>query len=105
MKVMTESSYRVLFERLVNQFGPHKQWENKSFPSAAMKKDYEQFLDDISGGLGVTRGSIELYIRWALTTQESIPQDQGGDYRVTCLRAKYHAFEAGFIDRDYIVMP
>jgi len=99
---MTEDSYRIMFQRLVARFGPHYHWRMKTYPKG-LKDQYREFQREIAKVLGVSPGSVDNYISWAYTKQKSIPQGKKSDYRPTWLRAKYHAFETGFIDNEYLV--
>ena len=99
---MTEGSYRTLFSELVKRFGPHASWVCVAYPSTD-KKEFNEFRTRMSARLGISESSFDLYVRWAVTEQrvETLCR-KNSDYRVTWLRSKYHAYETGFIDKNYL---
>ena len=101
-RLMTEANYRKLFNSLVERFGPHWTWRLKTYPKG-QKSQFDDFKARMSALFGVTAGSVDNYIAWGYTKQSTVQQRKDSDYRPTWLRAKYHAFESGFIDNDYLV--
>lgn len=87
----------LLYQGLVNNFGPYHTWEIAPYPKNR-KEDYNKFLEDFStvvsilSGNETTPSAVQSQINWALTAQEKV--ERQSDLFILNMAA---AYETGFI--------
>ena len=97
--IWTNINRKFLYTKLVEKFGPYKEWELKHTPKKN-NKDYEEFCEEIAKIIGAkSGGAVSNQIDWALSVQENTIKES---HITTWLRNKHIAKEAGFIDNSLI---
>ncbi len=95
----TQEMRRILYARLVMEFGPHSSWELKNYPKGKRQR-YLAVLEELAGYLSTLSGkaiegtAIDQQVAWAVTRQEDITSS-GFAYQF--LMNKSAAIEMGFL--------
>lgn len=105
----TQELRRILYARLVMEFGPHASWVLKNYPKGQRKR-YDLVLEELARYFSELTGSkfeataVDQQIAWATTKQESIT-NAGFAYQF--MMNKSAALEMGFLSSselpEYIV--
>ena len=105
----TQEMRRVLYARLVMEFGAHATWEVRNYPKGKRKR-YDVVLEELARYFSTQSGStfhgsaLDQQVAWATTKQESIT-NAGFAYQF--IMNKSAALEMGFLSSaelpDYIV--
>lgn len=94
----TKETRILLYQNLVDRFGPFHTWLGSNYPSEDRKEEYVQFLNDfgkvvsILSGDETTGGGVAQQIAWATTTQAEVKLQ--ADTFILNIAA---AYETGFI--------
>jgi hypothetical protein len=87
---------RVLYRRLVQQFGPYEKWEKTSSPGRGLDASFAKFCQEFAKAVGAASGdAVQHQIRFAL------PETEEGsvweNHAQTAILNKAAALECGFI--------
>ena len=95
--IWTTKTRTMLYERLVQLFGPYTSWKENGIESS---DDYKQFCAAFATAIGASpKHGVECQVRWAVTRQAST-DSQG--YTTNLWGNKIAAYEGGFIPRSYL---
>lgn len=97
----TQNIRRIVYQRLLDEFGPCSEWHNRSNPTGN-KQEYIAFLEQIANGLAsinddsCTRGAVENQIMWGIQESQSVCLNTGAITNFVYNRAI--ALEVGLIE-------
>jgi hypothetical protein len=95
-EIWTGEVRRVLYKRLVQQFGPSDQWKKSGSPGGAPDSDFDEFCEAFARAVGAKSGdAVKHQIRFALPETEH--GSNWGRHAQTAILNKAAALEAGFI--------
>ena len=100
-EIWTGDVRRVLYRRLVQRFGPYRQWKKKSSPGAEYDADFEDFCQAFARAVGAKSGkAVQHQIRSAMPETER--GSSWGRQAQTAILNKAAALEAGFIEDKHL---
>ena len=101
-EIWTGDVRRVLYKRLVNEFGPLDKWEKTNSPGRGLDPSFEQFCDAFAKAHGTKSGeAVKHQIRFAMPeTQDGSTWEQG--HARTAILNKAAALESGFIENKHL---
>jgi hypothetical protein len=95
-QIWTGEIRRVLYQRLVQEFGPSWEWKRASSPGGDLDAKYETFCKVFAEAIGATSArAVEMQVRFALP--ESGDGSVWEGHAQTAILNKAAALEAGFI--------
>ena len=109
--IWTATAHELLYEQLVEQFGPHSTWEHKHNPGHGKEKEYRKFLEAFAIVVGAnSEHAVRVQIGWAFpivangTTRATGPGSDGKTPKkpIWPMQNMVAAYDAGFIDDSYI---
>jgi hypothetical protein len=101
-EIWTGDVRRVLYRRLVEQFGPFDKWERASSPGGGNDENFNQFCEDFARVVGAKSGeAVKHQIRFAMPESGSGSSYAGG-HAQTAILNKAAALEAGFIENKHL---
>jgi hypothetical protein len=102
LEIWTGDVRRVLYKRLVNEFGPLGNWEKTNSPGRGLDSAFEQFCDAFAKAVGAKSGdAVRHQIRFAMPeTQKGSTWEQG--HARTAILNKAAALESGFIENKHL---
>lgn len=93
-KVWTGDVRRVLYKRLVQQFGPSEKWKKTSSPGRGLDQEFERFCEAFAIVVGAeSAAAVKHQIRFAMPETKS----NWGRQVQTAVLNKAAALEMGFI--------
>src|SRR5689334_14199944 len=99
--VWTGEARRLLYKRLVEEFGRYGEWEKSSSPGNGRDAAFEKFCDSFAKALGAKSGqAVQHQIRFAMP--ESAKGSTWGRQAQTAILNKAAALEAGFIEDKHL---
>src|SRR5690348_1457604 len=100
-EIWTDAVRRVLYTRLVAQFGPYVDWKKTSSPGRGLDAMFDQFCDAFARAMGARSGdAVKHQIRFALPETEK--GSTWGRHAQTAILNKAAALEAGFIEDRHL---
>ena len=101
-QIWTGDVRRVLYSRLVKQFGPYDRWEKASSPGHGLDTQFNKFCQKFAEIVGAKSGeAVKQQIRFALPeTERGSTWDIG--HAQTAILNKAAALEAGFIKTKHL---
>ena len=98
-RIWSTAARTLLYTKLVEKFGPRKEWVCGGYPSKEKKETYNSFCKNFANAIGAkSRRAVTQQIDWALTKQEQINYAHVHSF----IENKQKAKDAGFIDNSYI---
>jgi hypothetical protein len=95
-EIWTGEVRRVLYARLVRQFGPSIKWKKASSPGRGLDEEFEKFCEAFAHAMGAKSGdAVRHQIRFALPETEH--GSTWGRHAQTAILNKAAALETGFI--------
>src|SRR5947209_4004395 len=92
---------RVLYRRLVAQFGPYATWTKSSSPGREHDASFEEFCETFARAVGAKSGkAVQHQIRFAMP--ETSKGSTWGRQTQTAILNKAAALEAGFIEDKHL---
>lgn len=92
---------RVLYQRLVVQFGPYSEWKNKTSPGGGRDEEYNDFCGSFAQAVGAkSQEAVRHQIRFAMP--ETTRGTSWGRHAQTAILNKAAALEAGFIEDKHL---
>ena len=101
-EIWNSDARRVLYRRLVEQFGPFDKWKGTSSPGNGSDQKFDEFCENFARVVGAKSGSaVKIQIRFAM------PETSGGSvweegHARTAILNKAAALEAGFIENKHL---
>jgi hypothetical protein len=100
-EIWTGEVRRVLYSRLVHQFGPYRGWRKSNSPGGAHDDKFDQFCDAFANAVGAkSSDAVKHQIRFAM------PESERGStwdrHAQTAILNKAAALEAGFIEDQHL---
>jgi hypothetical protein len=95
----TPLTWKLLYEKLVEKFGPYKTWKTIAVPDPDKKEEFLKVLDDIAKMISLitesetTRDAVFMQLAWATTSQEQV----GGAHVYEYIMNIAAAYESGFL--------
>jgi hypothetical protein len=100
-EIWTGEVRRVLYRRLVQQFGPYRGWKKTNSPGGTLDTKFDQFCDTFAKAVGAQSGNaVKHQIRFAMP--ESERGSTWGRHAQTAILNKAAALEAGFIEDKHL---
>lgn len=100
-EIWTGDVRRVLYGRLVKEFGPLDDWEKTNAPGRGLDQQFQQFCDDFAKAVGAKSGeAVQHQIRFAMP--ETTKGSHWGRQTQTAILNKAAALEAGFIEDKHL---
>jgi hypothetical protein len=98
--IWTGDVRRVLYKRIVKEFGPLEKWEKAHSPGRGLDQQFGEFCDAFAKAVGAKSGdAVQHQIRFAMP--ESSQGSNWDRHAQTAIMNKAAALEAGFIeDKD-----
>ena len=97
--IWTEDNLRLLYEGLVRQFGPSKDWGGQT---PANRNEFERFCAAFAKKIGASSGgAVKMQIRFAVGNDGRNDHNWGPGQARTAILNMAAAFHAGFIDNSY----
>jgi len=95
--IWTGDVRRVLYQRLVQLFGPSGQWEKSNSPGRGLDEEFDRFCTVFAEAVGAKSGdAVKHQIRFALP--ETQRGSTWGRHAQTAILNKAAALEMGFIE-------
>jgi hypothetical protein len=99
--IWTGDVRRVLYKRLVKEFGPLDSWEKSNLPGRGLDQRFVEFCDDFAKAIGAKSGeAVQQQIRFAMPESH-----QGSTWErqvQTAIMNKAAALEMGFIEDKHL---
>lgn len=99
--IWTGEVRRVLFARIVTQFGPYVEWKKKSSPGRGLDDAFNEFCDVFARAVGAKSGeAVKHQVAFALPSTSS-----GSTWKQqaqTAILSKAAALEMGFIEDKHL---
>lgn len=96
--IWTAAARRLLYELLVDRFGPYENWERSNYPSSAERAAFTKFCDDFANVIRAHSGRAVLHqIQWSVGVQTDGDHHWPGGQSRNAVLNMAAAFEAGFI--------
>lgn len=101
-EIWTGDARRLLYGRLVAQFGALDTWTGSSSPGRGLDQKFDQFCEDFARAVGANSGdAVKIQIRFAMPeSAHGSDWDQG--HARTAILNKAAALEAGFIENKHL---
>lgn len=100
-EIWTGDVRRVLYKRLVQQFGPLNDWEKRQLPGRGLDQRFKEFCSAFALAVGAKSGAaVQHQIRFAMP--ETAQGSTWGRHAQTAILNKAAALEAGFIDDGHL---
>jgi hypothetical protein len=100
-EIWTEAVRRVLYARLVRQFGSCDSWEKTSSPGRGLDPAFDEFCDAFARAVGAKSGrAVKHQIRFAMP--ETHRGSTWGRHAQPAILNKAAALEPGFIDDKHL---
>ncbi len=100
-EIWTGDVRRVLYQRLVDRFGPYDQWTKKSSPGRELDSAFLDFCASFATAVGAKSGkAVQHQIRFAMPETER--GSSWGRHAQTAILNKAAALEAGFIEDKHL---
>ena len=100
-EIWTGEVRRVLYQRLVQRFGPYRQWTKSHSPGGQHEEAYEAFCSAFAEAVGAKSSNpAKLQIRFAMPESES--GSTWGRQIQTAILNKAAALETGFIEDKHL---
>ena len=100
-EIWTGEVRRVLYQRLVQLFGPYRDWKKTSSPGGKHDAEFDEFCDAFAKAVGAQSGTaVKHQIRFAMPESE-----RGSTWErqaQTAILNKAAALEAGFIEDKHL---
>jgi hypothetical protein len=101
-EIWTGDVRRVLYQRLVELFGPLSQWQRTNTPGGKQDAEFDQFCEDFARVVGANSAeAVRMQIRYAMPETDSGSIWEEGRARTAILN-KAAALEAGFIENRHL---
>ena len=99
--IWTGDIRRVLYKRLVEEFGPYDTWEKSGSPGRGVDKEFERFCEVFAKAIGAKSGkAVQHQIRFAMP--ETANGSNWGRQAQTAILNKAAALEGGFIEDKHL---
>lgn len=100
--IWTRAARDLLYEALVTRFGAHATWENGAWPSAARRREFDEFCDEFAKLVGAKSGAaVKVQIGWGCgTTGEVGERHWDSSHSRNFVLNMASAFEAGFVTHE-----
>ena len=99
--IWTGDVRRVLYKRLVKEFGPLDKWEKTNSPGRNLDQQFDEFCDVFAKAVGAKSGeAVRIQIRFAMP--ETAKGSSWGRQVQTAILNKAAALEAGFIEDKHL---
>jgi hypothetical protein len=100
--IWTGDVRRVLYKRLVEEFGAFEKWEKKNSPGRGLDQQFREFCDAFAKAIGAKSGdAVQHQIRFAMPESENGSTWEGG-HAQTAIMNKAAALEMGFIQDKHL---
>jgi len=100
-EIWTGEVRRVLYHRLVEQFGPYRIWKKTNSPGGSHDTKFDQFCSAFAKAVGAkSGGAVKHQIRFAMP--ESEHGSKWDRHAQTAILNKAAALEAGFIEDQHL---
>jgi hypothetical protein len=101
-EIWTGDVRRVLYKRLVKEFGALDRWEKTNSPGRGLDGKFDQFCDAFAKAVGANSAdAVKIQIRFAMPETSQGSTWEGGQVQAAIVN-KAAALEAGFIDDKHL---